>query len=215
MFKETKWKQFLNLKQRNLSVAEYKKEFSHLSKYAPKSVLIETFRCKQFEDGLNESIKRYLVPVTVLHQVNFYQLVQATIKVEKSKVSSRKRFQKRKLSRGASSSSGKRVGESQNESVHSSTIRRRRQGNTIVPITGRGALAGRGETPECPHCHRRHLGVCRLLTGGCFRCGSTEHFMENCPKELGNNRNPHSNSRGRSAAPPSTRDRGRGRGAQS
>ena len=65
MYWETKWKQFLNLKQRNLSVAEYDKEFSHLSKYAPKSVLIEAFRCRQFEDGLHESIKRYLALVTI------------------------------------------------------------------------------------------------------------------------------------------------------
>ena len=35
MYRESKWKQFLNLKQRNLLVAEYEKEFSHLSKYAP------------------------------------------------------------------------------------------------------------------------------------------------------------------------------------
>ena len=53
MYRETKWKQFLNLKQRNLSVAEYEKEFSHLSKHALESVLTEAFRCKQFEDGLN------------------------------------------------------------------------------------------------------------------------------------------------------------------
>ena len=32
MYRETKWKKFLNLKQRNLSVAKYEKEFSHLSK---------------------------------------------------------------------------------------------------------------------------------------------------------------------------------------
>ena len=66
MYMETKWKQFLTLKQRNLSVAEYKKEFSHLNKYAPESVLTEAFRCRQFEDGLNESIKGYLAPVTSL-----------------------------------------------------------------------------------------------------------------------------------------------------
>ena len=208
MYKETKWKQFLNLKQRNLSVAEYEKEFSHLSKYTPESVLTETFQCRQFEDGLNESIKRYLEPMKVLQQVDFYQL-------DKSEVSSRERFQKRKLSRGASSSSGKRARESQTESVHSSAIRRRRQGNTIVPSTGKGALAGLGETLECPHCHRRHLGVCILLTRGCFRCGSIEHFMENCLKETRDNTNPQSNNRGRSTAPPSTRDRGRGRGGQS
>ena len=66
MYKEVKWKQFLNLKQRNLSIAEYEKEFSHLSKYALKVVLIEAFRCRQFEDGLKESIKRYLSHITSL-----------------------------------------------------------------------------------------------------------------------------------------------------
>ena len=39
--------------------------------------------------------------------------------------------------------------------------------------------------------------------------------MANCPKELGDNRNPQSNNRGRFAAPPSTQVRGRGRGGQS
>ena len=113
MYRETKRKQFLNLKQRNLSVAEYEKVLSHLSKYAPESILTETFRCRQFEDGLNESIKGYLALVTILQQVNFYQLVQAAMKVEKYEASSRERFQKRKLYKGASSSSGKRARDSQ------------------------------------------------------------------------------------------------------
>ena len=153
--------------------------------------------------------------MTVLQQVNFYLLVQVAMKVEKSKASSRERFQKRKLSRGASSSSSKIPRESQTESVHSFSTRGRRQGNTVVPSTSRGASAGPGETLECPYCHRQHLGVCKLLIEGCFRCGSSEHFMANCPKELGDNRNPQSNSKGRSATPQSTRDRGRGRGGQS
>ena len=99
--------------------------------------------------------------------------------------------------------------------VHSFATRGRRQGNTVVPSTGRGASAGPGETPECPHCHRQHLGVCKLLTGGCFRCGSIEHFIENCPKESRDNRNPQSNSREKSVTPPSTRDRGKCRGDRS
>ena len=72
MYKKAKLKQFMNLKQRSLLVAEYEKEFSHLSKYVPESILTEAFWCKQFEDGLNESIKRYLAPMTSLQQVNFY-----------------------------------------------------------------------------------------------------------------------------------------------
>ena len=66
MYREPKWKQFLNLKQRNLSMTEYEKEFSHFSKYTPELVLTEAFRCRQFEDGLHDSIKRYLEPMTSL-----------------------------------------------------------------------------------------------------------------------------------------------------
>ena len=87
-YKETKWKQFLNLKQGNLIMVEYEKEFSHLSKYAPELVLIETFQCRQFEDGLKESIKRYLTVVTSLQVVNFYQLAQLAMKIEKSEMMS-------------------------------------------------------------------------------------------------------------------------------
>ena len=76
MYRKSKWKQFLNMRQKNLSMAEYEKEFSHLGKYAPEAVLTEAFRCRQFENELHDSIKRYLALVTSLQQVNFYQLVQ-------------------------------------------------------------------------------------------------------------------------------------------
>ena len=86
------------------------------SKYAPESVLTEKFRCGQFEEGLHESIKRYLTAVTSLQAVNFYQLVQAAIKIEKSEMKSQERKKEKKFSRGGSSS-GKRLRESQVDSV--------------------------------------------------------------------------------------------------
>ena len=147
--------------------------------------------------------------------MDFYQLVQAAMKVERLETSSKERSQKKKFSIGVSSSSGKRARESQAQSEYSSATRGRRQRSNVAPSTGRGASVGQGEIPECPHCHKRHLRVCRLLTGGCFRCGSTEHFIENCPNESKDIRNPQSNSRGRSVAPPSTRARGRGRSGPS
>ena len=55
--------------------AEYEKEFSHLSKYAPELVITEAFRCRKFEDGLHDSIKRYLAPMNSLQTMDFYQLV--------------------------------------------------------------------------------------------------------------------------------------------
>ena len=50
--------------------------------------------------------------VTLLQQVNFYQLVQEAMKVERYEASSKERFQKKKFSREASSSLGKRARES-------------------------------------------------------------------------------------------------------
>ena len=175
------------MKQRNLSVVEYKKEFSHLNKYAPEAVLTEAFRCRKFEDGLHDSINRYLAPMTSLQQVNFYQLVQATMKVERLETSSKEKSQKKKFSKGASSFSGKRARDVQVASVQGPATRGRRQGGTVVSSVGRGALVGHGEIPECTHCHRRHSGVYRLLTRGCFRCGSLEHLIAQCPRELGDN----------------------------
>ena len=98
--------------------------------------------------------------------MNFYELVQTAIKVERFEASSKERFQKKKFSRGVSSSSGKRAKETQAESVQAPVIRGRRQRSTVVPSPGRGASTRQGKVPECPHCHRWHLGVCRLLTGG-------------------------------------------------
>ena len=54
------------------------------------------------------------------------------------------------------------------------------------------------------------FGCFRLLIGGCFRCGSLEHLIAQCPRESGDNRSRQGSGRGRSTAPLSTRDRGRG-----
>ena len=99
------------------------------------------------------------------------------MKVERLETSSKERSQKKKFSRGASSSSGKRARESPAQSEYSSATRGRRQRSNEAPSTGRGASVGQGEIPECPHCHKRHLGVCRLVIGGCFRCRSLEHLI--------------------------------------
>ena len=79
-------------------MVEYEKEFNRLSKYAPELVLTEAFRCWQFEDELHDSIKRYLAPMTSLQIVDFYQLVQTAMKVERLETRSKERSQKKKFS---------------------------------------------------------------------------------------------------------------------
>ena len=124
------------MKQGNLIVAEYEKEFCCLSKYAPELVLTETL-CRQFEDGLKESIKRYLTAMTSLQVVNFYQLVQAAMKIKNYEMKNQERNRERKFYRGGSSS-GERTRESQVDSIQGSTIRGRRQGPPMTQGSGRG-----------------------------------------------------------------------------
>ena len=83
----------------------------------------------------------------------------------------------------------------------------------MSPGSGKGTSTGQEEKLECPHYHKHHLGTCRWLTRGCFRCGSTDHLLVNCPQGSGSYRNPQGSSRERSNVPPSTCDRGRGRGS--
>ena len=137
------------------------------------------------------------------------------MKVERLETSSKEKSQKKRFSKGASSSSGKRDRDVRAESVQGSATRGRKQGGTTVFSAGRGDSVGQGEILECTHCHRRHLGVCRLLTGGCFRCGSLKHFIAQCPRESRDNISQQGSGRGRSVTPLLTRDRGRGRSGPS
>ena len=164
----------------------------------PKEALLRIAQdMAQILDGLHESIKKYIEPVTTLHQVTFCQLVQDTMKVEKSELSDQERSQKKK---------GKRAREYQAEQVHGSPTKRIIQ--NVTPSYGRGMSSGQEKNLKCPHCHKWHSGVCRVWTGGCFRCGSIDHFLANCPIESTVHINPQRRGRGRSVATPSTGGRG-------
>ena len=119
------------------------------------------------------------------------------MKVENSEISDQERSQRKK---------GKRAREYQAEQVHGSLTKRIRQ--NVTPSSGRGMSLGQGKNLKCSHCHKWHSGVCRVWTGGCFRCGSIDHFLANCPIESRVHINPPRCGRGRSVATPSTWGRG-------
>ena len=114
---------------------------------------------------------------------------------------SQERKKKKKFSRGGSSS-GKRPRKSQVDSIQGSAIRCRRQGPTMTQSSGRGTSTGQEERHVCSHCHKYHLGICRRVTGGCFRCGNTDHVIGNCPRGSESSRNPQGSGREGSDVPP-------------
>ena len=50
-------REFHNLKQRQMSVTKYQREFTWLSKYAPEMLVTEEESCRKFKDGLNDNIR--------------------------------------------------------------------------------------------------------------------------------------------------------------
>ena len=67
---------------------------------------------------------------------------------------------------------------------------------------GRYTSTGQEERPTCPHCYGNYFGLCRRVTGGCFRCVSTDHVIVNYLRGSGSYRNPQGSGRGGSNVPP-------------
>ncbi|TYK11035.1 DNA/RNA polymerases superfamily protein [Cucumis melo var. makuwa] len=98
---EAKRDEFLGLKQGSLSVAEYERKNTDLSRYADVIVAFESDRCRRFERGLRFEIR---TPVTAIAKwTNFSQLVETALRVEQSIAEEKSAVE---LSRRTSTASG-------------------------------------------------------------------------------------------------------------
>ena len=85
-------REFHNLKQRQISVTEYQREFTRLSKYAPEILVFEEERCREFEDGLNDHIRAH---VTGLCHEDFSKIVTCAVNIERVKKEENERKERR------------------------------------------------------------------------------------------------------------------------
>ena len=75
-------REFNNLKQRQISVTKYQREFTRLSKYVPEMLVIEDEKCRKFEDGLNDYIQAY---ITRFSHDDYSKIVSCALNVERVK----------------------------------------------------------------------------------------------------------------------------------
>ncbi|XP_070034402.1 uncharacterized protein [Nicotiana tomentosiformis] len=172
---EAKVLEFEKLKQNEMSVNEYYLKFVSLAKYAPEMICDMRTRVRRFMLGLSDdlfadtNIVAQNNDVTITNMVAFVQGNEDRLKEEehlhKEKV---KEFSNRAKSAGNFSHRESREG-----AVGS-------QSQTSVGYRGL-------EYPTCNTCGKKHLGVCRLGTNGCFGCGQQGYFLRDYPSEGQNN----------------------------
>ena len=75
-------REFHNLKQRQMSVIEYQREFTRLRKYAPEMLVTEEEKFRKFEDGLNDYIQAHVIGF--FHD-DFSKIVTCALNVERVK----------------------------------------------------------------------------------------------------------------------------------
>ena len=84
--------EFQNLKQRQMSVTEYQREFTRLSKYAPEMLVTGEEKCSKFEDGLNDYIRAHVIGF--FHE-DFFKIVTRALNVERVKKEEYERKERR------------------------------------------------------------------------------------------------------------------------
>ncbi|KAL5780043.1 hypothetical protein ACOSQ2_010780 [Xanthoceras sorbifolium] len=95
-------REFTNMKQMQMTVIEYEREFVRLSKYAKEMVATEADKCRRFEDGLNDYIR---LQVAAFEFEDFTRLVSAALNVERIKKEEHARRDRGQQRRGVRPSS--------------------------------------------------------------------------------------------------------------
>ncbi|XP_075104881.1 uncharacterized protein LOC142178958 [Nicotiana tabacum] len=177
---DAKKKEFLNLRQGSMSIAEYQQNFLRLSRYAKGIIDGERNKCRRFEEGLNGYIRK---SVAIIQLEDFSKLISAALtweRIDKEEASRREnRFRKGNSDYGGPSKKEK-FDYSKTESTHKSLHHTHNKSNfstASTPSYGQGKT----HTPTCAQCWKNHYGACGRASGACFNYGSMDHKVKDCP----------------------------------
>ncbi|KAA3483007.1 DNA/RNA polymerases superfamily protein [Gossypium australe] len=171
-----------------MTVAEYEREFVWLSKYAQECVSTEAILCKRFEDGLNEDVR---LLVGILELKEFVVLVDRASKAEELSKEKRKTVSEAQdaIKRPMSKSYQAQLKRSKelNPRMTTSVGYLQREGGNMysgsrVQATSMASVCNPKSRSECPSCDRHHTRECWGNNRNCYKCGSPDHFIQNCPE---------------------------------
>jgi len=165
-----KEREFLSLKQGDMSVMDYAAKFNELSRFAPHQISTEERKMDHFEQGLKGTIKSVLAGQTFGTFQEMYQRAVKTARVlEESEVEIQ------------AASLAKRKKESRNQGFCGGRYKRFRPNSP--PGKGKQPVQWR-EKPHCKTCGKNHEGTCYFESIRCFDCGKLGHKRDNCPNRM-------------------------------
>ena len=85
-----------------MSMTEYQREFTRLSKYAPEMLVTEEEKCRKFEDDLNDYIRAH---ITRFCHDDFSKIMTCALNVEKVNKEEYERKEKRQSKKNPRQSS--------------------------------------------------------------------------------------------------------------
>ena len=156
--KNEKRAEFLRLTQRSLTVPQYERKFTELSRFGMQYIPTEQLKIDKFIDGLRREIKGLLV---LKEPTTYAAAVRCTLVMDKC-------LEEPQTQQVMGSSSGvKRKFASFSSNQHSRGHQQLVQRQTASPV--------------CPSCKKSHAGPCWLGKRICFKCQKEEHFARECP----------------------------------
>ena len=202
-----KKKEFLSLKQGNMSVTEYRDKFLQLARYAPTEVAQDGDKQEHFMEGLNDGLQLQLMNNTFN---NFNHLVDRAILTEQKRKEIDER--KRKFNTAPSNSNARPRYQQQQYPQQQSYQQRQpqQQMNQGQRYQGQNQqnrstqLAQRPGSSNAPAPPQSTVPLVR----SCYKCGETGHYANNCPQKV------QPNQQGQKQNPPQQQQQGRTGGNQ-
>ncbi|WRX28969.1 Retrotransposon gag domain - like 10 [Theobroma cacao] len=186
-----KKREFLNLKQGNMTIEEYETCFNELMSYVPELVRLEQDQVNYFDEGLHNEIRERMI---VTGKESYKEVVQMALRAEKLTTENRQiraEFAKRRnlpmilgqsLKRGRDSIST--AGSTTSAFVAStrppSQQSQPRSSRFDWPVMSSQGGTSRG-LDRCRNCGGFHNGSCKKPVK-CFQYGQQGHIKKDCPQ---------------------------------
>ena len=175
---------FFELKQDNLSVAEYERKFTELARFVPEYVNTDVKRAKRFQQGLKSWIRS---KVAMFQLKTYAEVVQKAMIIEGESEHTQKEKENKKrkqiVQEGSQNFGYKRQGSSQSGSTSSprSSMGSVNQGRLNQNFNQQRTQ--KHSMPECSICKRKHLGSCNKPNITCFKCNQKGHYSNECKNQ--------------------------------